>query len=193
MAALVQFFVRDAVFLLLFEVNNFEIMLIGGGYNMNKIHILGIFLAGLAMGVSITFLLMNKNDGGSDLIIVKDESNVSASTEIEEIDLSWVDEAHVDMLNQWKNGDKTFSERVIQEVMLHMTHQKGMVDLQDGSIELTSERTDKLIQIIEEDKAILQYYEEYLAILKRWEKGDFSTIYEDHARLHSFYDRCSRV
>ena len=160
---------------------------------MKKIHILGIFLAGLAMGVSITFLLMNKNDGGSDLIIVKDEINVSASTEIEEIDVSWVDKANADLLDVWESGDETFSENLVQEVMLHMTHQKGVVDLQDGSIELTSERTDKLIQVVEEKKAVFQYYEEYLAILKRWKKGDFSTIYEDHARLHSFYDRCSRV
>ena len=112
---------------------------------MKNIQILGIFLVGLVMGVSVTFLLMNKNDDMSDLSIVKDESDVSASTEIEEIDLSWVDEAHADMLDKWESGDKTFSERVIQEVMLHMTHQKGEVDVKDGSIELTSERTDKLI------------------------------------------------
>lgn len=156
---------------------------------MKNIQILGIFVVGLVMGVSITFLLMNKNEDTSDVSIVKDESNVSASTEIEEIDLSWVDEAHAEMLDVWESGDKTFSERVIQEVMLHMTHQKGEFN-EDGSIELTSERTDKLMQIIEEDKAILQYYEEYLDILKRWEKGDFSTIFDDHDQLHAFYDRC---
>ena len=158
---------------------------------MKNIHILGVFIIGLVMGVSITFLIMSKNVDGSDLSIVEDKSDESTSTEIEEIDLSWVDEAHAEMLDEWESGDKTFSERVIQEVMLHMTHQKGVLN-ENGSIELTSERTDKLIQLIEEDKAILQYYEQYVDILNRWKKDDFSTIYDDHELLHSFFDRCRR-
>ena len=156
---------------------------------MKNMHILGIFLVGLVMGVSVTFLLMNKNDG-ADESIVNEESDISASTEIEEIDASWVDEANADLLDAWESGDKTFSERVIQEVMLNMTHQKGEVHIEDGSIELTPERTDKLMQIIEEDKLFLLHYEQYADILNRWKKGDFSTIYDDHEQLHTLYDRC---
>ena len=115
------------------------------------------------------------------------EAEKEESVAIEEIDLSWVDDVHAEMLDEWESGDLTFDDYLIQEVMLHMMHQKGEID-EEGSIELTSERTDKLIQIIKEDRIGFNHYENYLDILKRWEKGDFSTIVDDHELLHTLYD-----
>ncbi|MEK4129725.1 DUF6241 domain-containing protein [Solibacillus sp. FSL W8-0474] len=106
----------------------------------------------------------------------------------EDKDLSWVDDAQADMLDAWKSGDKTFDERLIEEVMLKMAHQQAEVHVEDGSIEITSKRIKNLKQIIEEDKNFLFHYESYLGILKRWEKGDFTKIHDDLVLLHSIYD-----
>lgn len=107
---------------------------------------------------------------------------------IEDKDLSWIDGAHADMLDEWKSGDKTFDESLIEKVMLDMAHQKGEIHVEDGSIEITTERIKNLMQIVQEDKVILFHYETYLGILKRLEKGDFTKIHDDHERLHSIYD-----
>lgn len=106
----------------------------------------------------------------------------------EDKDLSWVDDAQADMLDAWKSGDKTFDERLIEEVMLKMAHYQREVHVEDGSIEITSKRIKNLKQIIEEDKNFLFHYESYLGILKRWEKGDFTKIHDDLVLLHSIYD-----
>ncbi|MEK3765634.1 DUF6241 domain-containing protein [Solibacillus sp. FSL K6-4121] len=106
----------------------------------------------------------------------------------EDKDLSWVDDAQADMLDAWKSGDKTFDERLIEEVMLKMAHQQAEVHVEDGSIEITSKRIKNLKQIIEEDKNFLFHYESYLGILKRWEKGDFTKIHDDLVLLHSICD-----
>lgn len=117
----------------------------------------------------------------------EDDKDESTSTEVR--DLSWVDDAHVDMLDVWKSGDKTFDERLVQKVLLDMTHLKSEKHVETGSIEITSKRIDNLMQIVEEEKAVFSHYQTYVDILKRWEKGDFSAIYDDHDLLHSLYDR----
>ncbi|MGE7023318.1 DUF6241 domain-containing protein [Solibacillus cecembensis] len=154
---------------------------------MKKSYILGVFIIGIVLGVSITFLIMTKNDEGSDSNIVEDTRDESTSTE--ERDLSWIDDVHAEMLDDWESGQKMFDERLIHKMLLDMTHQKGEVHVDGSSMEITSERVDKLMQIVEADKAILMHYQAYVDILKRWEKGDFSVIYDDHDLLHTFYDR----
>ena len=103
-------------------------------------------------------------------------------------DLSWVDDAQADLLDAWESGDKTFDERLIEEVMLKMAHLQGEVHVEDGAIEITPKRIKNLKQIVEEDKNSLFHYKTYLGILKRWEKGDFTKLNDDLELLHSLYD-----
>lgn len=154
---------------------------------MKKSYILGVFFIGIVLGVSITFLIMNKNNEELDSSIAEDIRD--ESTSIEDRDLSWVDDVHSEMLDEWKNEEKTFDERLVQKVMLDMTHQKSDTHVEEGSMEITSKRIDNLIQIAEEEKAVFSHYETYLDILKRWGKNDFSAIYDDNDLLHSLYDR----
>ncbi|MEG0386638.1 MAG: hypothetical protein RR642_18065, partial [Solibacillus sp.] len=90
---------------------------------MKKSYILGVFIIGIVLGVSITFLIMTKNDEGSDSNIVEDTRDESTSTE--ERDLSWIDDVHAEMLDDWESGQKMFDERLIHKMLLDMTHQKG--------------------------------------------------------------------
>lgn len=150
---------------------------------MKKSYILGVFAIGIVLGASIAFLIMNKNDKELDSSIVEDARGESTSTDVR--DLSWVDGVHADMLDDWKSGDKTFDERLVQEVMLAMTHLKSETHVEKSSIEITSKRIDNLIQIVEEEKAVFSHYQTYVDILNRWEKGDFSANYDDHDLLHS--------
>ena len=154
---------------------------------MNKSYIPVIFVIGIVLGASIMFLIMNKNDKRIDSSIVEDARDESTSAEVR--DSSWVDGVHVDMLDSWKSGDKTFDERLVQEVLLDMTHQKGEIHLEKGSMEITTKRIENLIQIVGEEKAVFSHYQTYIDILNRWEKDDFSTIYEDHDLIHTLYDR----
>lgn len=117
----------------------------------------------------------------------EDTSDKPTSTEVK--DLSWVNEAHAELLDDWKSGVKTFDERLVQKVLLDMAHFKSETHIEKGSMEITSKRMDNLMQIIEEEKAVFFHYQTYVDILNRWEKGDFSTIDDDHERLHSLYDR----
>lgn len=115
---------------------------------------------------------------------IEDEKDESIA--IEDIDLSWVDDVHAEMLDEWKSGDLTFDERLVQKVMRDMTHQKINTHVEEGSIVITSERIDNLIQIVEVqgDNGIFHHRETYLDILKRWKKSDFSTVENDHNVLH---------
>jgi len=154
---------------------------------MKKSYILGIFVIGIVVGVFIAFLIMNKNDKELESSFVEDIRNESTANE--DRDLSWVDGVHADMLDNWKIEDKTFDERLVQEVLLNMTHLKGEIHIEKGSMEMTPKRMDNLIQIVEEEKAVFSHYQTYIDILNRWKKGDFSAIYDDHDLLHSLYDR----
>lgn len=104
----------------------------------------------------------------------------------EKIDLSWVDDVHADMLDEWKSGDKTFDERLVEEVLRDMMHYKLNIHVEEGSIAMTPERIDKLIQIVEEEKGFFYAHETYLEMLERWGKNDFSTIDDDHNAIHDF-------
>lgn len=91
---------------------------------MKKSYILVGFAMGIVLG-AIAMLIMNKNVDSS---IVEDARNESTATEVR--DLSWVDGVHGDMLDVWKIEDKTFDERLVQEVLLNMAHLKGEVHVE---------------------------------------------------------------
>lgn len=154
---------------------------------MKKSYMLSVLIIGIVLGASIMFLIMNKNDNDIDISIAEDERDESTTSGVR--DLSWVDNVHADILDAWKSGDKTFDERLVQEVLLDMTHLKGEIHIDKGSMEITPKRIDNLVQIVQEEKAVFSHYQTYVDILNRWEKGDFSTIYDDHDLLHTLYDR----
>ena len=154
---------------------------------MKKSYFLGVFVIGVLLGVGITFLIMNKNDKEVATNITEDSRDESSSTE-DVKDSSWSDTVHAEMLDDWEVGEKWFDERLVQKMMLDMIHDKVKhVDI--NPMEITSKRIDSLLQIVEEEKAVFMHYQSYMDILNRWEKGDFSTSWEDDVLLHSFYYR----
>ncbi|WP_223555687.1 DUF6241 domain-containing protein [Lysinibacillus sphaericus] len=61
-----------------------------------------------------------------------------------------------------------------------MAHQKIIAEMKEGSIMITPERIDILLQMLEENKDKYERHETYLDILKRWKKVDFSIVDDDH-------------
>jgi len=86
-----------------------------------------------------------------------------------------------------KNGDEspkvsvTWTEDEVIEMMHQMTHQKVVADTKWGSIEMTPERVKTLIDVVETEE--YPHSDELLEILKRWDKGDFSQVDDDHNTL----------
>lgn len=172
---------------LLFARNKFGIIVNRGGLKLKKSYIWGVLfvVVVVVLSVSVAFWIINKNDKETYSNIVEDRREESTK----DTDLSWVDGIHADMLDDWKSGDKTFDERLVQEVMLDITHQKLDTHVKEGSMEITPKRIDNLMQIAEEEKAVFFKSETYLDILKSWKENDFSTVEDDHKLLHSLYDR----
>lgn len=154
---------------------------------MNKRYLWRVLFVVVVLSVSGAFWIINKNDKEKEFDIAEEKMEESIAPK--KRDLSWVDGVHADMLDDWKSGDKTFDERLVQEVMLKMTYQKLDTQEKEGSIEITPERIDNLMQISEEEKAVFFHSELYIDILKRWKENDFSTVEDDNQLLHSLYDR----
>lgn len=153
---------------------------------MKKSYKWSLLFVVVVLSVSV-FWVINKNDKEKDSDIAEDNREESITSKTR--DLSWVDGVHAAMLDDWKSGDKTFNERLVQEVMLKMTYQKLDTHANEGSIEITAQRIDNLIQIAEEEKAVFFHSETYIDILKRWKENDFSTVEDDNKLLHSLFDR----
>lgn len=153
---------------------------------MKRSYILGMVFLGIVLGASITFLVMSKNDKEVDSDIIKNEQSNSSVSNREEfistvdIDFGWENIVHSKMLDKWKSGDKPFVDNLVQEVIQQMAHQKIIADEKESSIMITPERIAILIQMVEENKDKFEDDEIYLDILKRWKKGDFSTVDDDH-------------
>lgn len=148
---------------------------------MKKSYIWVVLFVAVVFSVSVAFWINVKEKES----IAEDDEEES----LKETDLSWVDGVHTDMLDDWQSGDKTFDERLLQEVMLDMTHQKLDTHVEEGTMEITAERIDNLMQIAEEEEAVFFHNETYIDILKRWKENDFSTVEDDHQLLHSLFDR----
>ncbi|CEG25952.1 DUF6241 domain-containing protein [Bacillus sp. B-jedd] len=82
------------------------------------------------------------------------------------------------------NDKKLFSddmkEYAVQDAIHFMSHQKVKANEKWGSLQLTEERVDRLIDIIEKNKGEYKHDQLYLDILYRWKEGDFSKADEDH-------------
>ncbi|QFF99359.1 hypothetical protein PB01_11285 [Psychrobacillus glaciei] len=92
----------------------------------------------------------------------------------------WENTFHSKMIDEWKSRNEPFVDNLVEDVIQQMAHQKIIAGEKEGSIIITPERIDILIQMVEENKDKYEHYETYLDILKRWKKGDFSTVDNDH-------------
>lgn len=103
--------------------------------------------------------------------------------------IGWENPIFSKKIDEWKSGDEPFVGNLVEEVIQEMAHQKIIAESKEGSIMITPERIDILIQMVEENKNKYErramsdkyaLYETYLDILNRWKKGDFSTVDDDH-------------
>ncbi|WP_074432934.1 DUF6241 domain-containing protein [Bacillus ndiopicus] len=92
----------------------------------------------------------------------------------------WENKLYTNKLDKWKNGDKPFADNLLEEMMQQLVQQKIIADNKKGAIMLTPERIAILQQMVEENKELYAHHATYLAILNRWQKGDFSTVDADH-------------
>ncbi len=74
-------------------------------------------------------------------------------------------------------------KNLVEEVLQQMSHQKIIADEKESSIMITPERIDTLLQMVEENKDVYEYREQYLDVLNRWKLGDFSSVDQDHNDL----------
>ncbi|RHW31174.1 hypothetical protein D1B31_22570 [Neobacillus notoginsengisoli] len=83
-------------------------------------------------------------------------------------------------VNDEKLFTENMSEYAVQDAIHFMSHQKVKADEKWGSLQLTEERVDQLIGIIENKRGQYVHAELYLDILYRWKEGDFTQANEDH-------------
>jgi len=163
-------------------------------------YVLGIVVLTALLSISGTFLIMKKNYENEDSKRVETESDnvqtISKEDEKEKfvstVDTSgmgWENPEFSKRVDEWKSGDEPFIGNLVEEVIQEMAHQKVIAKTKEGSIMITPERIDTLIQMVEGNKDKYERramsdkyapYEIYLDILKRWKKGDFSTVDVDH-------------
>ncbi|MFJ7183261.1 DUF6241 domain-containing protein [Lysinibacillus xylanilyticus] len=167
---------------------------------MKLMHVLGIVVLTALLSISGTFMIMKKNYENEDSKRVETESeNVQTISKEDEkekfvstVDTSgmgWETPEFSKRVDEWKSGDEPFVGNLVEEVIQEMAHQKVIAKTKEGSIMITPERIDTLIQMVEGNKDKYERramsdkyapYEIYLDILKRWKKGDFSTVDVDH-------------
>lgn len=155
------------------------------------VHVLGIVVLTALLSISGTFLIMKKNydnetsknaeselDSGQS--ISKDTAKKEVVSTVDTSGMGWEVLEFSKRIDEWKNGDEPFVGNLVEEVLQQMAHQKIIAELKEGSIMITPERINILLQMVEDNKDNYERYETYLDILKRWKKGDFSTVDDDH-------------
>ncbi|MEO4054583.1 DUF6241 domain-containing protein [Solibacillus sp. CAU 1738] len=168
---------------------------------MKWTYVLGVVVLTALFSIGGTFLIMEKNYKKAESERAENElenelENDSKEEEKEKfvstVDTSgmgWESPTFSKRIDEWKSGDEPFVGNLVEEVMQEMAHQKIIAETKEGSIMITPERIDILIQMVEENKDKYErrtqsdkyaLYETYLDILTRWKKGDFSTVDDDH-------------
>lgn len=164
---------------------------------MKWTYVLGIVILTALLSIGGTLLISDKiYDKGELEQDVKELENTSKADTKEKfvstVDVSgigWENPIFSKKIDDWKSGDEPFVGNLVEEVIQEMAHQKIIAESKEGSIMITPERIDILIQMVEENKDNYERhkmsdkyapYEIYLDILKRWKKGDFSTVDDDH-------------
>lgn len=154
---------------------------------MKWIRVLGLVVLTALLSIGGTYLIMEKNyEKETSKVIENELDNSSKEDEKKEFvstvdsTFGWENKVHDKMTDEWKNGDEPFVDNLVEEVIQQMAHQKIIAEEKEHSIMITPERIDILIQMVEENKDKYEHYETYLDVLKRWKKGDFSTVDKDH-------------
>ena len=146
---------------------------------MKLTYVLGLVSLTALLSSGGTYLVMDKKDSGAAT------TDTMKSVEITDLDLSWVGRVHSEMIDEWKSGDRTFDDYLVAEVMEQMTHQKIIADIKVGSVMLTPERVETLMQIVKENEIYFNNSEKYSEILNRWKNDDFTTINNDYVFLRT--------
>ncbi|HZG70252.1 MAG TPA: DUF6241 domain-containing protein [Chondromyces sp.] len=96
-------------------------------------------------------------------------------------------ESRLDMKNPFAEGktpEELFKENMTEEevqiAIHHMSHQKIKAKRKWGALQITPERIDRLIEVVEINESKHEQSAVYLSILNRWKKGDFSKVDKDH-------------
>ncbi|MEK4485675.1 DUF6241 domain-containing protein [Psychrobacillus sp. FSL H8-0484] len=159
---------------------------------MKSIRVLGLVVLTALLSIGSTYLFLEKNYEKETSIVVENVVDSSSKEDekkefVSTVDYTfgWENNFHSNMIDEWKIGNEPFVDNLVEEVIQQMAHQKIIADEKESSIMITPERTDILIQMVEENKDKYEHYETYLDILKRWKKGDFSKVDNDHNALMS--------
>lgn len=164
---------------------------------MKWTYVLGIVILTVLLSIGGTLLISEKIYEKEEMEQdVKELENTSKEDTKEKfvstVDVSgigWETPIFSKKIDDWKSGDEPFVGNLVEEVIQEMAHQKIIAESKEGSIMITPKRIDTLIQMVEENKDNYERhkmsdkyapYEIYLDILKRWKKGDFSTVDDDH-------------
>ncbi|MFJ8066912.1 DUF6241 domain-containing protein [Psychrobacillus sp. NPDC096426] len=162
---------------------------------MKWIRVLGLVALTALLSIGGTYLFMEKNYEKESSKIIENELDSTLKEDEKKEFVSTVDSIrgfdntfHAKMIDEWKSGNEPFVDNLVEEVMQQMTHQKIIAEEKESSIMITPERIDILLQMVEENKDKYEHYENYLDILKRWKKGDFSKVDHDHNVLMYIQD-----
>lgn len=164
---------------------------------MKWTYVLGIVVLTALLSIGGTLLItekiFEKEESEQDVKELKNNSKEEKKEKfVSTVDVSgmgWENPIFSKKIDEWKSGDEPFVGNLVEEVIQEMAHQKIIAESKEGSIMITRERIDTLIQMVEENKDKYERhkmsdkyapYEIYLDILKRWKKGDFSTVDDDH-------------
>lgn len=167
---------------------------------MKWIHVVGLMVITALLSVGGTYLIL-EGKHEKELSKLTDELNESLkmNEQMEEDEpfvstvdtvFGWESLLRSETLDSWQSGDKPFAEDgveafeyAVQDMLQSMAHQKIIADVKEGSIMITPERIDTLIQLVEENKNDFEHDETYLEILNRWKKGDFSLVDYEHNKI----------
>lgn len=75
------------------------------------------------------------------------------------------------------------SEEEIQYAIHHMSHQKVKADKKWGNLQITSERIERLIEVVQANEREYDHSSLYINILNRWKENDFSSAVSDHNKI----------
>lgn len=157
-------------------------------------HILVLVVLTALLSVGSTLLIMDKKfakeeskRAENELISDSKESDVEKKEKflsiVDTSGIGWETPLFSQKIDEWKSGDEPFVYSLVEDVIQQMSHQKIIAKSKEGSIMITPERIEILIQMVEENKDTYEHHKTYLDILNRWKIGDFSTVDDDHNLL----------
>ncbi|OZM58351.1 hypothetical protein CIB95_01920 [Lottiidibacillus patelloidae] len=68
----------------------------------------------------------------------------------------------------------------MQNYIHWLSHQKVKADMKWGELQITTERIERLIEVVEANNYNYKYEEMYLEILNAWKNNDFSQADKEH-------------